>query len=217
MDEFIIRKATESDIPWLCEAIVAAEGGTTGVIPWCALFQWTENTFIQCLSEILTEDIIGQEWAYSQFYILERKGIKLSTLSAWQEGDGMQASAMIKTMILKSFVDTQTLANANERLQRFQSLKLDRTPGFLQLESIYTLPEARKQGNLQALLKYVITQFPQETSVEIQVSNHNLGAIQSYSRFGFMETNRVCSEDPNIEELYPGKCRVSMRLMRMEE
>ena len=64
-----IRKATEKDIPFLIETIIAAEKSGTETIAYCSIFSLGKEEFTELLKNILEEDIQGQELCVSDFLI----------------------------------------------------------------------------------------------------------------------------------------------------
>ena len=103
---------------------------------------------------------------------------------------------------------------AEAQLQQLSELRIARTTGYLQLESIFTLPEHRGKGISTTLIHHILEQEkvknPELPGAEIQLSADNTAAIHTYQKCGFEITERRVATDTRISEIYPGHGKIKM-------
>lgn len=213
----IFRKAEPSDLDFVVECIIEAEKGGIGPIPWCALFNLTQNQFRDKLLNILEEEIEGQEWCLSQFYIAEYNGVPAAGISAWIETEANPSAFLMSNLVYHYFTEEQRL-DAGSKLYHLSLIRLPRSIGALQLESIYTRETFRGKGIIRKLIQHIISEFKnnirQLHTIEIILSGDNLAAQNAYLNAGFTATEwaqypRVYSE---IQAVFPGTSKVKMSL-----
>jgi ribosomal protein S18 acetylase RimI-like enzyme len=209
-----IRKASSEDYAFLSSGIWLAEYGHSGPAPWCALFQLTEKEFKYILFEILENDIPGQEWCADQFYIYQIGDTPVAGISTWIEGAHGSASSLLMSTLMYHFIPEEKRISAESKLQQLSEIRIARTPGYLQLESIFTLPEHRGKGIGTSLIHHILEQEkrknPELPGTEIQLSADNAAAIHTYQKCGFEITERRIASDRHISEIYPGKGKIKM-------
>lgn len=210
----IIRKALPEDYAFISSGIWIAEYGHSGPAPWCALFQLTETEFKEILFEILENDIPGQEWCADQFYVYRIGNTPVAGISAWTEGENGNASALLMSTLMYHFISEEKRKSAEAQLQQLSELRIARTTGYLQLESIFTLPEHRGKGISTTLIHHILEQEkvknPELPGAEIQLSADNTAAIHTYQKCGFEITERRVATDTRISEIYPGHGKIKM-------
>jgi ribosomal protein S18 acetylase RimI-like enzyme len=216
LSSYIIRKAQDTDREFILEAIIAAEAGGKGPLPWCALFNLSEAEYQFILGAILDEEIEGQEWCLSQFYIAAYNGKSVAALSAWEEGrEGQQSSMLMSTLVYHFITEEKRLA-AQEKMKVYSQIRIDRTPHALQLESIYTHPEFRGRGIAAHLIQSVIQEFqhefPEIKKAEIMLSGSNVSARRAYEKIGFSVDTEINYSGPpeEIQQLFPGNSRIKL-------
>jgi ribosomal protein S18 acetylase RimI-like enzyme len=216
LSSYLIRNAQNTDREFILEAIIAAEVGGKGPLPWCALFNLSEVEYRLILGHILDEEIEGQEWCLSQFYIAAYNGRSVAALSAWEEGREGQTSSMLMSTLVYHFISEEKRIAAQERMKLYAQIRIDRTPHALQLESIYTHPEFRGKGIAAHLIQSVIQQFKQEfpeiQKAEIVLSGSNAIAQRAYEKIGFSIEEQINYSGPveEIEQLFPGNSRIKL-------
>lgn len=216
MDSIVISRAQPEELAFVVQAILEAEKGGIGPIPWCALFELTEAEFKKIIVQIIEEELEGQEWCMQQFFIAHYQGEPIAALSAWIEQANGQSAAMLMSSLVYHFIPIEKRASAADRLSKFSQLRISRTPGTLQLESIYTHPNYRGKGIIHQLITEVIHQvkseYPELTGVEIILSGNNIAAQNAYAKAGFECVEKVNYSGPESEilNLFPGISRVKM-------
>lgn len=211
-DSFTLRPATEADLPFLVEAIVAAEKSGTDRLSYCTLFGLTEPEVRAMLAEILAEDLPGQELCISGFMVAERDGEPAGTACGWVEGSAARGSAIVKANLLAHFVGRERIAAAAPRLAQIAPLVVPRTPGALQIESVYVSPAFRRLGVCERIVAGIeqraLASPEPPARGQIIVAAGNEGALRVYRRCGYAETLRRSSDDPAVSALLPATARV---------
>jgi ribosomal protein S18 acetylase RimI-like enzyme len=209
------RKATEKDLDFIVEAIIASEKSGTEILSWARILDISEAETAQLVRDILLEEIDGQEWAISNFVIAEKKGVPASALSAWIEGETGMASGIVKAQTI-AFLMAKKWKAAESRLRQVSAIQIPRTSGALQLENIYTHPDFRGQGIVRQLIAFVLKtklmENPQMQFAEIQLMGENKTALHSYTQCGFLKQAESIVSDASILNLLPGTYRVSLQL-----
>lgn len=209
---FTLRPATEADLPFLVEAIVAAEKSGTERLSYCTLFGLGEPELRTMLAAMLEEDLPGQELCISGFLLAERDGEPAGAANGWVEGTGSRASAIVKANLLAHFVGRERISAAAPRLALIEPLVVAREPGALQIESVYVAPGFRRQGvceHIVAALEQRALAAPKPPAKgQIIVAAANEGALRVYRRCGYAEALRRGTADPAVAALLPATERV---------
>lgn len=210
----MLRRATTGDIDFLADCIIESEKSGTEVFLWEPILQISKESARELVINILNEEIEGQEWNPSHFWILDIGG-PAGGLSAWVEGIAGQSSGFLKSQAI-SWMHPMEWQEAQERLSRIQNIQIPRITGALELENIYISVEHRGKGLVQTLIKSVIEEEISSNSdikiIEIQLMAENESALKSYTKCGFLKRMEKEDSDMGILNLLPGKKRVSLTL-----
>ena len=209
-----VRRATLADIPFLVECIIAAEKSGTDRLSYCTLFGLPEAEFRGMLVEMLEEDVPGQELCVSGFLLAERDGQPAGAICGWVEGTGAKASALVKGSLLMHFMGRERITAASPRLKLMEGLSLARTPGALQLESVYVDARHRGQGLCARLLDehqaLARRDHPAVQAAQIILAKGNGAALAAYEKAGFAIAAERSSPAPQVLALLPSATRVLM-------
>lgn len=207
-----IRKATETDIEFIIEGIIAAEKSGTDILSYAQIFQLDEIEIKRIIRNIIEEEISGQEWHLPHFHILEEGNIPAACLSSWLEGkDGI--SSIIKAQAMAYFLGNIWKESAL-RLHLVSGIQIPRRPEYIQLECIYTAENYRGKGHAKTLIKHVLTEmknsFKELKGFEIQLMANNISALHSYTQCGFVLAEEKETSDASILSLLPYHKRISL-------
>lgn len=206
------RPATPSDIPFLVDAIVAAEKGGTDKLSYSTIFGLPEPDVRAMLAEALDEDVTGQELCVSGFKIADVDGEPVGAVCAWVEGEGHRSSTLLKASLLAHFIGRERLAQAAPTLRIVGELGLPREPGALQLESIYVVAHQRGRGITGVLIDaHVREAHPACRSAQIIVASHNAQALTAYRKAGFEVAREVHGTHPELSRLLPSDRKVLLQ------
>ncbi|MCX6248451.1 MAG: GNAT family N-acetyltransferase [Bacteroidetes bacterium] len=209
-----IKKGTVEDISFLIEAILEAERSGTQLVSYTKIFCISEERLTDMLNEILLEEIDGFEFCPSNFLVAFEEELPVATVSAWVESVSGPSSGIIKSNMFFYFLSKASLPQIEENIRTIEPINIQRAPGALQLESIYTIPLYRGRGISALLIDNHIQRHKQDNpelrKVQIQLMGENIRAVSAYLKAGFRVSERKSSEDPRIVEFLPGLERILM-------
>ena len=211
--EITFRKAVETDIDFITEAIIHAEMSGSTILPYTAIFGLSELETKSLIKSVMDEEIEDQEWYLPNFHILEVNKQAACCLSAWIEGRNGIGSGLLKAQAM-AWIMGEKWTEASGKLTCLKSTQLPRIQQSLQLECIYTKKEFRGQGLASKLLEYCIevsaTSPNKPKMAEIQLLANNESALRSYTKCGFLFRAEATSTDPEILNLLAHHTRVSL-------
>ena len=184
-----IRQATSEDIPFLIKAIIEAEKSGSEKISYCTLFGLSEEALIKILTPILLEDLEGQQLCISGFYIALIKNRPVATCCSWIEGQIGMKSSIITGSLLGEYLPKINFEEGVKKNELLKGIHIERKKEYLQIESVYTVPEFRGNGLIRKLIQYhVLNQmrlFPQLQYLQIIIAETNATAFTAYQKLGF--------------------------------
>lgn len=209
----MIRQAQKNDIDFIVHGIIEAEKSGTPTLAYSTLFQLNEKEVADLIKQVLEEEIQGQEWDLSAFFVYEENQIPIACLSAWCEGQEGVASGILKAQALAYFLGNKW-REAAQLLQLVAQTQIDRLPAYVQLECIFTAEGHRGKGIAKKLIEAVVAEatlkFPNHKGFEIQLMGNNASALRSYTKCGFVLREEKTAPDPTILSLLPDKTRISL-------
>lgn len=208
------RRATAEDKEFLIDAIIEAEKSGTDTISYCAVFSISEAELRDTLSNILDEDMAGQELYIPGFLIAEVDGVPAATISGWVEKEEGMASSMIKSNLFMYHTDREVLMKAVPAMTLVNAVNIDREPMALQLECVYTAEGYRGIGLVSRLIEQHILACRQEgkeiRKAQIILMANNTPAIRAYSKAGFSIVKEKKSDKPEITNLLSCDTKIMM-------
>lgn len=200
-----IRQATIADKAFVMTAITEAEKSGGNTVSYCNLLGITEQEFSDMLSNMLDEEIEGQEMYISGFLIASVDGIAAAASCSWVEQSGNMASSTLKSNLLMYHTNRSVLLAAMPAIAALKEVNIDRTPGALQIESIYTSPHHRGKGLTGLLINEHIAQHkttnPAVNKAQITLLGCNEAARSAYTKAGFVLAQEKKSDNPTILKL----------------
>jgi ribosomal protein S18 acetylase RimI-like enzyme len=214
-NDFVIRKATDEDIPFLVDTIVAAEKSGTSTFTYTTIFGLTETEARNYISKMLYEDIDGCELSVSGFVIAENFGRIAGAVGAWVEGSEGIPSVVLKGNLLQYVLPSHCIERAARLTNVIRDLHIEYIVNTIQIGLVYVAPEARGKGLVSLMLEHKIgllrEKFTGIHEVYIQVFGNNIPAIKAYEKAGFkiiFEKNAELAETTNY---MPYTKKVSMK------
>lgn len=186
MDEIIIRKATQADIPFLAQIILLAETSGKEIISYRNMFSsLKDEELIQGFETALDNDQLGHGLTYHTFLIAEVGGIKAAAACAYIEGEHGSSNHLMTGALLNGF-GAELVIGAYEKNAKFKDIQIAKTNGTLQLDSVATLPNYRGKGLLKLIFEEHCKVAKQNgcNQLEIQVWAGNDGALAAYKKLG---------------------------------
>lgn len=208
-----IKKATENDISFLVETIVAAEKSGTSVFSYATLFEMDENKVKDILSEILSEDIVGQELCVSDFLIASVDGVPAGAICGWIEG-AEGPSTILKSNVLMFGFGKEHFGKVLSKAPLMEPLTITREEGCLQLESIYVSEKFRGKGIVNALIAAHLSNHKQQTpevlKAQIILAKDNDSALKAYEKAGFKVVLEKFQPNAEILKYLPTQHKILM-------
>lgn len=208
----VFRKAANSDIPFLINAIIAAEKSGTQLLSYATLFNLSITEVQQLFTEMLEEDVPYQELNVSGFGLVEVDNKVVAATNSWVEPTIGKSSAQQKASLLMGFIGTSRVSESFAHHKFLEDLTLTRTPNAMQFESVFVLPEYRGRGILRFLFDALSTTHNPNNQLpeEIHVVQSNLMAYNAYCKLGFTVVQEKTSVHPDVKKYLPDCTRLKM-------
>jgi ribosomal protein S18 acetylase RimI-like enzyme len=205
----IIRKAREEDLDFIIECILESEKSGGDILSYLNVFSLTEGQFMNILRDIFAEDIEGQAWCLSHWYVgLDETNTVVAGLSAWIEGENGIHSDILKSQTLHYFL-TSEWERSLPHLEVLAQVSIPRMKGHCQLEHLYSKPCSRGKGYMKKLIEEIMKLHPQ-SKFELQLLENNVSAMSLYTYMGFSVSKRKCHDEVQRLHLLSGKCKLQM-------
>ena len=209
-----MRAGEARDIPFLIDTIVAAEKSGSDLFSYSTLFEMPEAEVRKLFTEILEEDVRGQELCYSDYLVGEVNGKFAGAVAAWIEGESGQHSAMIKATLLNYFFPKENMAKAQEKRKFLDKMHFDPDMGTLVIDIGLTLPEFRGQGILAKLMqeqtRLHLARRPDVKVSHIHVMKNNPVAFNIYRKLGYYTIREKTCDDPIVLQWLPSDTQIIM-------
>lgn len=208
----LFRKATQADIPFLVDTIVAAEKSGSEIFSYSTIFEMPEQEIRELLAAILAEDAPGQELCVSDYLIAQVNGQDAGALAGWIEGESGQPSGLIKGTLLKYFFPRKNLDKAASKKNILDEVHFERESGVLAMESGFTLPDFRGKKVLASLMLEFCHRFkmsrPELKKAQMYMVKSNELAFNIYRKIGFEIVEEKISNHPDISRLIPSPSKI---------
>lgn len=212
----VIRPAQENDKEFIISAIVAAEKSGGEMTSYGGMFRMDEPAVRQLLSDMLDEDVDGQEVCIGSFLIAEVDGVPAAACAGFVEGEKGMASGTIKGNLLMHCVPRNILLASMDKMKLLSSISPERTKGALQIESVYTVPEYRGRGLFSKILEQHIVVNGNDKEgpafAEVIFLDNNNSAKAAYLKAGFEIVDKKSTDDPAIYSILSGNAKTIAQL-----
>lgn len=197
-----IRPANKKDIPFIIEAMMAAEQSPENQQNrYLVYFNLSEEEWLKALKRMLEEDTEGSEFGLQNYRILEVDSKPAATCAAWVEAQSEISSAAIKGMLMRQYLDDERIQRASEYLNYFSAIQIQRQPGDVQYEAVYVRPDDRGKGLLSPLFDRQRQRFPAAQRAQVITGGcSNQRAIKAYEKLGFEIKKRVTLPKEKVEQ-----------------
>jgi len=208
----VFRNATNSDVPFLINAIFEAEKSGSTLLSYSTLFDLSKTELQQLFTEMLEEDVANQEINVSGFGLVEIEKKVVAATNCWIEPSNGKSSAQQKASLLMGIMGTTRVSEAFAQHKFLQDLTLTRSPGAVQFESVFILPEHRGKGLLGFLFKTLseVHNPSKKLPEEIHVVQSNQLAYNAYRKLGFTVIQEKISVHPDVKKYLPDSTRLKM-------
>ena len=214
-DHFIYRQANENDIPFLVETIIEAEKGNTNTISYCNIFEISEAKLREILAEILIQDISDFEFSLPAFLVAEFNKQAIAACCAWIESMNDIPSKIIKANSLLYYLKPENITAAGKKNDAIKDTNIERTPGAIQIDSVYVNPDFRGKGLIRTLIFKQFDKLQADTfdnKAQVLCRKNNNVAIHAYSKAGFSIVDEKISNHADTLLYLPSDANVLMEI-----
>jgi ribosomal protein S18 acetylase RimI-like enzyme len=208
MSEYIIRKASEKDIPFLAEIVIAAEKGNSDKLSYSTLFNISEEKAKELIIAMFEEEIEGCEFSVDSFLIAEIDTEAVAGFGAWIEGfDGNSPSKILKSNLISYTFGPDCIAYLKTKANLLKDFLTEREPLALQFEYLFVSNKHRGNHLATLLIEKHIEQakqlYPELQKAQVQLFKNNANAVSVYERNGFETVQTLRSNEPELLNYLP--------------
>lgn len=207
--EAVIDKAGPADIPFLVEAVLAAERNGGAFTGMARVFGLREEDLPERIDALFREEVDGCEFSVGSFRIARSNGTPMAAVAGWIEGveeDGMP-SAMLRSNLIGFTFPPASMDALRANAEALADMRIERLPGVLQIEYVYVAEAFRGEGHAARLIRHhmqeALSAPKPPTLAQLQVYADNAAAIRLYESLGFRTERIHRSTDPRIHALLP--------------
>jgi predicted GNAT family acetyltransferase len=215
MQNVMIRRATADDRNFIVEAIIAAEKSNSSVLSYAGIFDLTEAAVADLLIQALEEEVEGQEICTAHFLVAEINDKLAAACASWIEAKEGVSSGQIKANLLFHLLGKTVWEQSANRLKAIAETSLERTPGAVQLEAVYTRPEFRGKGLTAKVicehLRLHSAQPPAPTKAQVILLKANTIAAGVYRKIGFEKIAEQAGTSALLRHILPSPVKIMMQ------
>jgi ribosomal protein S18 acetylase RimI-like enzyme len=206
--DYTIRNATNNDIFFLTEAIIAAEKSNSSKLSLATLFNLEDSNACAYINKILQEEIDGCEFSISSFLIAECEGKPVGAIAGWVEGlNGEISSHILKSNLIGYVFNKNDIKNLKSNAPIVEGLLLAREKFALQIEYVFVHKDYHGRKIAKELIKNHIENamkvYSELKKVQVQVFSNNYAAVSLYKAMGFDIVKVVKSNHAQVFNYLP--------------
>jgi len=215
MNEYIIRKATKEDIPFLANIVIKAEKGMSDKLSYSTLFNLSERKVKNLIIAMFEEEIDGCELSLTSFLVTEYKGKPVAALGAWIEAfDGCQPSKILKSNLISYTFGIESIEFLKTKSHIIKDILVEREPMTLQLEYLHVSDKHIGKKLDEALLKKLeengLTLYPPLEKAQAQLFRNTVFSIKLLIRNGYKIVKSYKSGNNEIFNYLPFNEKILM-------
>ncbi len=208
MNDYLIRKATIKDIPFLADVIILAEKGKSTKLSFSTLFNLTEGEVKNLIIKILEEEIDGCELSLSSFLVTDYNDQPVAALGAWIEGyNGSMPSKILKSNLISYTFGKQSMDFLKTKSEIIKDILSEREFMALQLEYLYVSSEhlgKNLDGHLiQKLEGNALSIYPELRKAQTHLFKNSVFAIKLFIKQGYKIAKSYKSNNTEIFNYLP--------------
>ena len=208
MNEYLIRKAKESDIPFLADVVIASEKGMSDRLSFTTLFNKSEAEAKELIIRMFEEEVDGCELSLSSFIVTEFEGKPISGSGAWIEAfNGNLPSGILKSNLISYTFGKESIEYLKTKSDIVKGVLIDREPMTLQLEYFHIKNEHLGKGLDDALMRYIeehaLAEYPELEKVQCQIFKNSVFSIKILRRHGFAITGSYKADNEEAFDYLP--------------
>ncbi len=208
MNGYLIKNATKNDIPFLADAVIAAEKGNSDKLSFSTLFNLPEEKIKDLLIAMFEEEVDGCEFSLSSFLIAEHNGEPVGTLCAWIEGfEGSMLSSILKSNLILYTFEKESIEYFKTVSNIIKDILIEREPLTLQLEYMHIKDQHVGKGIDIALLtkneENALAKYPALQKSQCQVYKNNIFGVKMSLKNGFKIIRSYKAKNDDIFDYLP--------------
>jgi hypothetical protein len=203
MDEYIIREAKESDIPFLADVVIWAERGVSDKCVYSTMFNISEEEARAKIRDIFEEEVDGCEFSLSSFLITEYNNEPVGALGGWIECfEGAMPSSILKSNLINYTFNKKSIDYLIAKMHIVKDIIAKRDPLSLQIEYLYFVRNHRGKGQVGELVteheKKAKLKYPDLKKSQIQIFKNNYPSIRAAESLGYRLAKTYTAESDEI-------------------
>lgn len=207
-EQVVIRRAGLEDLDLVVEAILSAERSGTDKLGLATVFDRPEAEVRILVRSMLEEEVDGCELSLSGFLIAEVGGVGAAAVCGWVEAfRGSLPSGLLKANLIGRVYPGSALQALARNMDALSGVRIERSPGALQIEYVHVSPAFRGLGLAAKLIREheraAADLEPAPVLAQVQVFSNNPVAIGLYLRSGFRTVRTHTSTHPDTGRLLP--------------
>lgn len=220
VEKFSIRQATFEDIDFIIETIIEADKGGTNIISACNILNISEQKYKKILTNILTENIEGQEYSLSGFLKAEIDSKPVGALGSWIEGAAGVSSYILYSNILLNYLEREKIQEVLSKFKITREVSFKREEGAIQFEYGYVKEEFRRRGiytrlMIESLKKHYLENKSIHKTQGICYRN-NYKSVNAALKLGFNIAESKISENEELKKIFPYNEKVLLEMEKGE-
>ncbi len=208
MNEYLFRKATEKDIPFLANVVIAAEKGTSDKLSFSTLFNLPEDKAKNLIVAMFEEEIDGCELSLSSFLVAEHNGETVAASGAWIEGfEGSMPSQILKSNLISYIFEKESIEFLITKSHIIKDILIEREPMTLQFEYMHISDKHVGKGIDVELVRKneerALAKYPALQKAQCQVFKNNIFAVKMALKQGYKIIRSYRSDNSEIFDYIP--------------
>jgi len=215
MDEYLIRKVTPDDFPYLANMIIGAAKGNSEKLSFATLFNLEDNGVKDLIISILKRNVDGSEFSPSSYLVADFNGVPVASVAAWIEcNNGNLPSRILKSNLLSFLLEKKHIQYLLSNSNIIADFVIEREKMSLQFEYMFVAKEHRGRGlSIRLINEHLANAFSINQGLmkaQLQVYGNNIPAIKLYEKNGFRIVRSSKSYNSEILNYLPHNVKLLM-------
>ncbi|HEY5122179.1 MAG TPA: GNAT family N-acetyltransferase [Ignavibacteria bacterium] len=208
MNEYLIRKATKNDLPFLADAVIAAEKGISDKLNYSTLFNLSEKEVKDLIIAMFEEEVDGCEFSVSSYLVTEYNGEPVATFGAWIECfKGCMPSKILKSNLINYTFGKESIEFLKTKSHIVKDIMTERDPLTLQFEYLFVSESHRGKklahDLIEKLEENAISIYPALKKGQFQLFKNNVRIISLFGKHGYKVVKSYKSNNIEIFNYLP--------------
>lgn len=208
MKEYVIRKATKNDFPFLADTVIAAEKGVSDKCNYSTLFNVSEKEAKDLIITMFEEEVEGCEFSLNSYLVTEYNGEPVAAFGGWIECfEGSMPSSLLKSNLINYTFRKESIEFLKTKMQIIKDIIVEREPLSLQFEYLYVSNSHRGKGLAHDLIeKHEVNAkatYPALKKGQFQLFKNNVTIISLFGKHGYKVVKSYKSDNDEVLNYLP--------------